>query len=53
MTFIAFVYLGFIYCFRFLKGSLSWLSTLPIIVFAVVVVVVFFFFQLFFFSVVS
>ena len=39
MTFMALTYaLGLIDCFRFLKGSLSKLSPLPIVVFAVVVV---------------
>ena len=39
MTFMALAYaLGFIDCFRFLKGSLSKLSPLSIVVFAVVVV---------------
>ena len=40
MTFMALTYaLGLIDCFRFLKGSLSKLSPLSIVVFAVVVVV--------------
>ena len=39
MTFMALAYdLGLIDCFRFLKGSLSKLSPLSIVVFAVVVV---------------
>ena len=37
MTFMALVYLGLIDCFRFLKGSLSKLSSLSNVVFAVFV----------------